>query len=200
MIKKGILGGTFNPVHVGHLHLAQVALKVLELDQLLFIPSYSPPHKAVTGLCPFHHRLAMLEIAVAPYPEFSVSPLEAFRDGYSYTIDTLRQLAGESGEKEQLFFLMGFDAFVEMGSWKEYQRIPEYATLAVCQRDGNDIAMVAQQLFGAVASHVQQFDVPEKLVSSSDVRMTLIESGGADQAFLPPGVWDYIEEHALFRG
>lgn len=199
-LKKGVLGGTFNPVHVGHLHLAQVAFLELELDQLLFIPSYSPPHKSVAGLCDFHHRLAMLEIAVAPYPAFSVSPLESFREGFSYTVDTLRQLSMESKGEEDLFFLMGFDAFVEMGLWKDYLRIPEYATIAVCQRDGDDIGAVATRLFGAGASCVQPLDIPERKVSSSAVRKMLAECRGPHQPFLPPGVWDYIEEHDLFRG
>ncbi len=198
-VKKGILGGTFNPVHIGHLHLAQVALHALELDQILFIPSSSPPHKSDAGLCPFQHRLAMLEIAVAPYPAFSVSPLESLRGGFSYSIDTLRQLHAESQGKEQLFFLMGFDVFVEMGLWKDYAQLPEYATLAVCQREGNDIAAVAEQLFGDEASRIQAFDVPEKRVSSSVVRKVLEEGRGGGRSLLPPGVWEYIEEHGLFR-
>ncbi len=197
-IKKGILGGTFNPVHLGHLHLAQVAMRSLELDQLLFIPSCSPPHKLTLDLCPFQHRLAMLEVATAPYSEYIVSGIEGQRDGFSYTIDTLRQLHAVKGKNEELVFLMGFDAFQEMATWKEYLRIPDYASIAVCERDGYDVAGVAHILFGDLAARVENFTVPEKKVSSSLVRQVLKEKRPEAEAFLPSDVYAYIEKYNLF--
>ncbi len=196
--KKGILGGTFNPVHLGHLHLAQVAMQTLELDQLLFIPSYSPPHKSSEELCSFQHRVVMLEMAVAPYPHFHVSDIEAARSGFSYTIDTLRQLSVECGKGEELVFILGFDAFQEMATWKDYRRIPDYATIAVCERDGSEVSEVARKLFGTSSSLIQKIDVPEKKVSSSLVRTSLVKNRKEGQVFLPRSVFLYIEEHQLF--
>jgi nicotinate-nucleotide adenylyltransferase len=197
-MKTGVLGGTFNPVHLGHLHLAQAALQILDLDQVLFIPSCSPPHKKDSNLCAFHHRLAMLEQAVAPFPECIVSDIESRRVGLSYTIDTLRQLDAERRTGEEFIFLMGFDAFQEMATWKEYLRIPEYAAIAVCERNGNAVSETAGDLFGPASALITPIDVPEEKVSSSVIRKYLAGDRKAARKFLPHSVFAYIEEHNLF--
>ncbi len=196
--RKGVLGGTFNPVHIGHLHLAQVALKALDLDEILFIPAYSPPHKKSAELCGFNHRVAMLEMAVEPYPEFQVSCLEAEREGFSYTIDTLRTLHDDLCQNDELIFLMGFDAFQEMGTWKDFLGISQYATIAVCARDGSSISTTAQDLFGDDAALIQEFTVPEKKVSSSSIRALLTTHPKRAASFVPYGVFSYIEEYGLY--
>lgn len=198
MFRKGILGGTFNPVHIGHLHLAQVALKALELDEVVFIPSYSPPHKVDSDLCSFVHRVAMLQRATASQSMFSVSTIEALRGGFSFTIDTLRKLHAALSPGEELVFIIGFDAFQEMGTWKEYLSIPEYATIAVCERDGSDITDTAKKLFGAHAALIQDFAVPERKVSSSCLRDLLAGDRQRAARFLPPKVFQYIEEYDLY--
>ncbi len=197
-IRTGILGGTFNPVHVGHLHLAEVALQALYLDRLVFIPSASPPHKRDMDLCLFDHRLAMLKLAVTTNPKFSVSDIEGRRQGFSFTIDTLRQLFSDLNRNEELVFIMGFDAFAEMGTWKEYTRIPDYATIAVCRRNGGDIGGMAQNLFVNPAC-VQEFAVPVKEISSSLIRRLLREQAQGVTAYVPDRVLAYINHHGLFQ-
>lgn len=197
-VRTGILGGTFNPVHVGHLHLAEVAMQALDLDHLVFIPSASPPHKRSDDLCLFDHRLAMLKLAVTTNPKFSVSDIEGRRQGLSFTIDTLRQLFSDLNRNEELVFIMGFDAFAEMGTWKEYTRIPDYATIAVCERDGGDIGGVAQNLFVNPAC-VQEFAVPVREVSSSLVRELLREQAQEVTAYVPSRILAYINKHGLFQ-
>jgi nicotinate-nucleotide adenylyltransferase len=139
----------------------------------------------------------MLERATAHFPTFSISDIENRRQGYSFTIDTLRELAAEYGQEAELVFVMGFDAFAEMGTWKEYSQIPEYALIAVCARDGNAIFDVAKNLFGDPAL-VQPFTVPPKDISSSQVRMLLKGERQEGCSLLPEVVFNYIKEKKLF--
>ncbi|MBI3353565.1 MAG: nicotinate-nucleotide adenylyltransferase [Nitrospirae bacterium] len=126
-MRIGILGGTFNPIHNGHLKIAEEVLKRLGLDKILFMPAYIPPHKDKKGIIDAHHRIEMVRLAIADNPGFELSFIEIERGGVSYTIDTLRELGHIYGKEAELFFITGIDAFLEIEAWKDAE-----ALLASC--------------------------------------------------------------------
>ncbi len=134
-MRIGLLGGTFNPVHSGHLHIAEVVQKQCRLDQVWFIPSGQPPHKSLAFDVAFHHRLAMVEAAIAEYPDFYSCAIEGQRSGASYSVETLRQLH-QAHPDHEFFFIMGLDSFRDIGMWKEYPELFAYAHVVVAARPG----------------------------------------------------------------
>lgn len=134
--RVGILGGTFNPIHVGHLVFAEAFRERLGLDRVLFVPAGTPPHKPPGGLAPALHRYAMVGLAVAGHPAFVASPIELERPGPSYSADTVELLAGE-WPGARLVFLLGSDAFLDLPTWRTPERIGAFATIAVGRRAGS---------------------------------------------------------------
>ena len=131
-MRIGLLGGTFNPVHSGHLHIAEEVLGYCGLDQVWFIPSCRPPHKQLAGEVPFEHRLAMVGIALDGHPEFRVCDIEGVRGGTSYSVETLLQLH-ETFPQHEYYFIMGLDSFQEIGLWKG---LPPTLRTGPCGGDG----------------------------------------------------------------
>lgn len=214
--RLGILGGTFDPVHLGHLAVARAALDSLALDHVLFIPCFRPPHKVDRTIASFAQRLAMLQLALADHPQLVLSDLEGERQGLSYTIDTLKELRRRLNQDVALFFIMGFDAFVEMASWKRYQEIPRLADLVVINRPLAQQATMVEavhDVFGvqggitleregcwqlAGGGHIHELVMAEVPISSSSIRQAL--AGGEDvSAMLHPQVAAYVTEHCLYR-
>ena len=136
-MKIGLLGGTFNPVHLGHLQLAEAAMAECDLDQVLFIPAGRPPHKDETELASFAHRVAMLQIACDQDTRFSCSVIEGELPTPSYTIDTLRAIAGKYSGDTDFFFIIGSDAFLEIMSWKAYCEVLRCVTFIIAERQGH---------------------------------------------------------------
>jgi nicotinate-nucleotide adenylyltransferase len=134
--RLGILGGTFNPIHLGHLVLAETFRERLALDRVLFVPAGTPPHKPPGDLVPALHRYAMVSLAVAGHPGFVACPIEVERAGPSYSADTVEALAGE-WPGARLFFLMGSDTFLDLPTWRTPERLGAFATLAVGHRAGS---------------------------------------------------------------
>ena len=134
--RLGILGGTFNPIHSGHLILAEALRERLALDRVLFVPAGTPPHKSPDGLVAGWHRYAMVSLAVAGHPGFVASPVEVERAGPSYSADTVERLAGD-WPGARLFFLMGSDTFLDLPTWRTPERLGVFATLAVGYRAGS---------------------------------------------------------------
>ncbi len=132
----GILGGTFDPIHLGHLRIAEESGEALALEKVFLVPSSSPPHKSMQPVSPFHHRLAMVKIAAEGSPLLEALDLEGRRQGYSYSIETLKELKTMFRPEPELFFILGIDAFLEIETWKEYKSLFEYAHFAVIQRAG----------------------------------------------------------------
>jgi nicotinate-nucleotide adenylyltransferase len=134
--RLGILGGTFNPIHLGHLVLAEAFRERLGLDRVLFVPVGTPPHKAAGGLVSALHRYAMVTLAVAGHPGFVACPVEVERAGPSYSVDTVEALAGD-WPGARLFFLMGSDTFLDLPSWRTPERLGAFTTLGVGYRAGS---------------------------------------------------------------
>ena len=207
----GILGGTFDPVHEGHLAVAQTVLARCSLDLLLFVPALAPPHKERT-LTPFAHRLAMLEAAVGDDPRLSVSLIEAERPAPSYTVHTLRELHHRLGPR-QLYLIIGADMFAEISLWYKYQELFQLAHLIVVARPGFPLADMAARVAALPGpfSHdpatqvwlrddgFRIFYLPDVAiqVSSSQVR-ALLAQGKPVTGFLPAPVQEYIRQHRLY--
>jgi nicotinate-nucleotide adenylyltransferase len=137
LLKLGILGGTFDPIHLGHLRVAEEITEKLNLEKLLLIPSAVPPHKGTKPVTPFEHRLAMTQLAAQESPKFEALDLEGRRQGFSYSVETLRELHQNFGPDLLLYFIIGMDAFLEIKMWKEYERLFEYAHFVVITRPGS---------------------------------------------------------------
>ncbi len=212
--KIGILGGTFDPVHNGHLALAKRVKEVLNLDLLLFIPAKMPPHKDSQSLASFEHRLAMLQLALAGLDGFSVSTLEAERPGPSYTFDTLTTLKRSLPENSRIYFIIGIDACKDMPSWKDFGLLPDLADFVVVER-GEETFTLLEDLLVRFAKNYR-FDpqqgawcspggggrfIPLRMqpvaVSSILVRDNLA-SGAVINSLLPPAVYSYIVRQRLY--
>lgn len=133
-MRIGILGGTFNPVHSGHLRIAEEAREALSLDKIIFIPCFIPPHKEEEGIASADARMHMLELAVRDNPFFETSDMELRRGGKSYSIETLTMLRDDYGGSAQLLFIIGMDSYREIGIWKDYAELFNIADFAVVRR------------------------------------------------------------------
>lgn len=132
----GILGGSFNPIHNGHLHIATHVYQALQLKQIIFIPTGDPPHKSTTSFAPAHHRLQMVKLATEPYEAFVVDDREALSPTVSYSVDTITHLKSEFPRGTKLGFIVGLDAFLELPSWKQAPHLLELCHFIVCSRPG----------------------------------------------------------------
>ena len=211
----GLLGGTFDPIHNGHLRLADYVLNVLELDSVLFIPAARPPHKGHARVTSFQHRSAMVKIAVRDNPRFFVSDMEAQRSGPSYSVDTLKELRTLLDPGVLLFFIIGMDAFVELNTWKNCQQLLDYADLAVVARPDYPLGLADQGIdrlgrysFDSVRAswaapdrlgRIYPVDMPPIAISSTDVRQKA-GAGAFLDGLIPVAVAEYIVKHDLFAG
>ena len=200
----GILGGTFDPVHNGHLHIAREALRRLRLDHVQFMPCALPVHRGTPGASA-RQRCEMLELALADEPRMVLNRLEIDRGGPSYTVDSLREIARHSGAR--LVLLMGGDAFNGFDSWKAPDEILRLANIAVCHRPGVGVdadlfadnrVISADELEASRAGAILVLEVDAPDCSSSSVRGTLAQ-GQLPRRCLHPGVAAFIEKHQLYR-
>ncbi|HZS34684.1 MAG TPA: nicotinate-nucleotide adenylyltransferase [Methylomirabilota bacterium] len=215
--RVGILGGTFNPIHVGHLVFAESFRERLALDRVLFVPAGQPPHKSPADLAPALHRYAMVTLAVAGHPAFVVSPVELERPGPSYSVDTVEGLAGE-WPGARLFFLMGSDTFLDLPTWHAPERIGTFATLAVGDRAGSGFdpdGGAARAVLGRLGrpgwrrvpptppealapGECALVETRSLAVSARAVRRQLA-AGESVRYVVPLAVADYIAGHRLYR-
>jgi nicotinate-nucleotide adenylyltransferase len=144
-MRIGLLGGTFNPIHLAHLRSAEEVCEAQQLDRILFIPSATPPHKRSNGLAPALHRLAMVRLAIRGNPRFRVSTIEIDRRGRSYSVDTLRALHAQL-PRARFFFILGMDAFREIHTWKEYASLFGLCNVVVTSRPAYDTAPLLRSL------------------------------------------------------
>ncbi len=183
--RVGVFGGTFDPVHVGHLAIALAALETVPLERVVFVPARRSPLKERGPIAAPEHRLAMLERATEDEPRFSVSRIELDREGPSYTVDTLEALAGEG----RLFLILGADASAALERWKDPDRVRALATLVVARRSGSESALPP----GAIA-----LDTPLMDISARELRARAAQARSL-RYLVPDPVCRYIEEHALYR-
>lgn len=193
-MRLGLLGGTFDPPHVGHFIAAQDALEALRLDRVLLVPAARPPHKRDRAVTSAQHRLAMLRLATGDDARFEIDALELDRAGPSFTVDTLRELGGPDRE---LFLLIGVDQYQEFASWREPDEIRRLATIGVLRRAGE---AVGEGVGGATTSPGRVLDVPVTRidVSSTAIRAA-VAAGRSIRYLVAPAVAAYIGQHGLYR-
>lgn len=209
----GILGGTFNPIHLAHLRSAEEVREAQRLDRVLFIPSATPPHKRQDGIAAAAHRLAMVKLAIAGNAHFQVSTIEIERRGRSYSVDTLRSLH-QRMPRGQFFFIMGIDAFREITTWKEYRKIFTLCDLIVTSRPPVDEAPLRAALPVAVRaefcyrSRIKQLEhstgsrIIFQRISDLDISASAIRArlgrGLSIRYLVPTAVDRYIARHRLY--
>lgn len=191
--RLGILGGTFNPIHLGHLHIAEFLLEKLDLDRILFIPCAVPPLKE-KPLLPVSHRLNMIRLAIRKHPQFKLSLMEIKRMGKSYTIDTLKELSRKHGKNTELFFIIGSDNIGEIPKWKNYKTILKTCTLAAVKRPGSRLCCPQEIPTGVI----RMINGPARDISSTEIRNN-IAAGKSIRYKVPETVEQYITEKGLYQ-
>ena len=220
-MRLGLLGGSFNPIHRCHLSIAQSARRLLQLDQVLFIPTGDPPHKQPGTLASARHRYHMVQLAIQDEPAFTLTDIEIRRSGKSYSIDTVRALREQYGPKTALFFIIGLDAFLDLPSWKEATQLLALCHFVVISRPTTTFVTLAslpllpevpkERLLALDAGKLERADVPlnnGRTVtflrlppcesSASEIRSRVAE-GRPLANLLPPLVESYILREGLYR-
>jgi nicotinate-nucleotide adenylyltransferase len=194
----GVLGGTFDPPHLGHLILAEMACDALKLDCVLFVPAADPPHKVRRQMTPIEHRLAMLSAAIADSPRFVISRVDIDRPGPHYTVDMLR-IIGKENPGASLYFLLGGDSLRDILTWRDPAGIVAQAMLGVMRRPGVkiDLTDLIAQVPG-IDDRIAFIDAPIIGISASDLRDRL-RAGESVRYQLPEAVIRYIRENGLYR-
>ncbi len=189
-MKVGLLGGTFDPIHLGHLRAAENAREALSLDHVHFVPARTPPHRK-GPLAPPLDRYAMVAVATAGHPSFSASDVELRREGPSYTVDTVGEWLREH-PGDTIVLIVGSDTYPEMATWKEPDRLFSLCSVAVAARPGEG--------FGAAAGtpRAEVIDGPGLPISSTEVRRR-VGAGRSVRYLVPEGVADYIAKRGLYR-
>lgn len=198
-MKIGILGGTFDPVHMAHLVVAAQACEQLGLESVLFIPAGEPWRKSERAITSAAHRLAMLRLAVQGNDSFGISDIELRRPGPSYTADTLESLAAERLD-DAFWFIMGADSLADLPNWRDPERIVRHARLAVAPRDRHEYPEVVRAEGGIVGLDIRidRFDCAQLDISSTDIR-DRVGRGASIRYLVPHAVEAYIRQHRLYR-
>lgn len=212
-MRTGILGGTFNPIHLAHLKIAEEVLRAFSLDQILFIPAADPPHKEVDQDVSFAHRFAMVEKAIAGQPLFTVSNLEQQRHGKSFSVDTLEVLSQKDPGGER-YFIIGLDSYRDIASWKDFRKIFSLCHLVVLARPGVHLPDPLSPLPVAIRPDFWYDETSKKIIhksgncvyflsktfldiSSTQIRQRL-NTGQPVDHLIPSCVAQYIEDHHLY--
>jgi nicotinate-nucleotide adenylyltransferase len=200
--KIGILGGTFNPIHMGHLIMAEEVCKHHHLSKVFFIPAYIPPHKYVNDLADARHRYQMAKEAVNENDKFEISYLEIRREGKSYTIDTVHEILGHYGEECEVFLIIGADSLNELELWKDIKKLSQLCHFVIVNRPGfsTDTSPRLAELIGndsILDIEKLRIEIEPVGISSTEIRKRLkdrIEIKG----LVPECVEAYIREHGLY--
>lgn len=201
MARVAILGGTFDPIHLGHLAAAQGVLHLAGVEQVIFMPNRQPPHKVGQAVTPALHRIAMVRLAIAGNPAFALSDLELRREGPSYTIETVRALQAERPDW-QAAFIIGMDSLLEIRTWREYEALLQMTDWLVVARPGYDTARGRQllaELGPRLSARVRLLEIPGVAVSSTVLRH-LAAQGYPLRYLVPDEVAEYVEAHRLYTG
>lgn len=199
-MKIGIMGGTFNPIHNGHLLLAETAKKEGNLDEIWFMPSGLPAHKSNSELLSSEHRLAMVQLAVNGMADYSASSYEIDRPGFTYTADTMEALANEFPDHE-FFFIIGGDSLMKFHHWVKPDVISKHTSLLAAGRNGysiEDLQKQAENLYHLFGTKVTLISMPELNISSNEIRNCIKHNPEEIRKDIPESVYNYILEHRLY--
>ncbi len=200
MRKIGIMGGTFNPIHTGHLFLAENAYEQVGLDQILFMPSKNPPHKAKPDMVTDLQRVDMIKLAIQDNPHFALSTLELERDGYTYTSDTLTLLTN-GNQKDRYYFIVGADSLFMMHQWHQPQIIFNLCTVVAAGRDHieeEQLIAQAEYLRKQFQADIRLVMMPTMQLASAEIRCRIAQNKTI-RYYVPDRVAQYINKHQLYR-
>ncbi len=199
MGRIGVIGGTFDPIHYGHLAAAEEARVRMDLERVLFVVAGVPPHKLDEEVTPVEHRLAMVSLAIASNPYFAISRVDVDRPGPSYTVDTISILQKHLGQDTEIYFIMGLDSLVELPTWHEPQRLIQLCRLLVVRRPRFEIDMAQLEAsLPGISSQVEIMDMPEMDISSSELQERVRERLPIKYQ-VPEEVERYINDHELYK-
>ena len=190
MTRIGILGGTFNPLHIGHLAVAQAAQDSMSLSRVIFVPCCEPPHKRLIHLAPARARLDMLKASIKNNPGFEISDYEIKKGGKSYSIDTVRHFRSMLGREEKLFFIVGGDSAVHLHTWKRIDEILKIVSFIVVNRPGHDDCTPE-------IPH-RSVTMPGIDIASSYIRRRILQ-GKSIKYLVPEEVFRYIKQHKIYQ-
>ena len=198
----GLMGGSFDPIHFGHLLAAQGAAERLRLDKVVFIPARQPPHKTYRHLANFAHRYAMVKIAIRGNPRFDVSDVELRRGGKSYSIDTIHQLRAEYGLDSKLYFIVGADMLRDLPTWKDVKKLTKLCSFAVAVRPGydlRDLDALKRRMGEAFVRETKRniLHIPPTGVSATEIRRRL-RTERPIHYMAPEDVERHIRRHHLY--
>ena len=210
--RLGLLGGTFDPIHYGHLDAAAAARQALALDEIRLLPSHDPPHKPTDPRATAFHRFALVALAIDGLEGYSASDVELLRSGPSYTVETLRRLHREGWQARQIFFILGSDAFAEIASWYAYPEVLDAAHFVVIARPGLTLDAAVQRVPALRTRVCQAADLSVETAAnpaiilveartrdvSSTIIRTRIAAGGPLDDLVPPAVARHIRAHHLY--
>ena len=199
-MKIGVLGGTFDPVHLAHLAVAEAVKAELDLAEVIFVPAGQPWLKANNYILAAEHRVQMVRLAIAGKPCFRLSTMEIDRPGPSYTVDTMAELRGQIGAEDELYFILGWDNLAELPRWREPARIIQLCYLVAVPRPGYcvpDLMKLEGDIPG-IAKRVIILDKPQMDISATEIRKRL-SRGAPINDLVPEAVAEYIRRHGLYR-
>jgi len=195
-----VLGGTFDPVHYGHLVIAGDARAYLDLEKVIFVPAYQPPHKPVGSYSAFEHRVRMLTLAISEDPYLEVSLLEAERGGASYTVDTLKALQARLGPDTSIYFIIGMDSLANLLEWHRPDQLIKLCRLVVAERAGYQVHLRALEAeLPGLRQSLEMIDTPELSISSTDLQRR-VRLGLPIRYQVPPSVEHYVSSQGLYLG
>ena len=200
-MKTGILGGTFNPIHNGHLEMAEIAIDVFGLDDIMLIPTGSPPHKTNENILSKYERYELCLMSTARYDNIFVSSVEIDRDGYTYTIDTLKELEKIYGIRDELHFIIGGDTVMKLEHWKNFREVFKRCKFIAFGRIGLDLSEIIEKIeflqkeydaeIGLITADIMD-------IASKDLR-DMIKNGESVSGLIPPEAESYIKRHNLYK-
>lgn len=194
------MGGTFDPIHYGHLLAAEQARCAFGLDRVVFVPSGAPPHKVARAIAPGEHRYLMTALAIATNPHFRVSRVEISRSGPSYSIDTIRHFQNHYADRNpEIYFITGLDAVMEILTWNKPDEILAKSTIIAATRPGYDTGQLRKLLGPKIMSQVKILRASALAISSTDIRRR-VAGGLPIKYLLPDSVEQYISSHNLYDG
>jgi len=212
-MKIGILGGTFNPIHIAHLRIAEEVRERFDLAEVVFVPAATPPHKPLAGDLPFSVRYRMVELAIAGNPTFTLSDIEGKREGKSYSIDTINTFLKEYSDNE-LFFVIGSDSFLDIATWYRYETIFSLCNIVVVERPASVVLSLCSSMPQDLLHHFSPCEAEKRLIhssghsvhymkgiplniSSSSIR-ALVRDGKSIMYLVPDRIEQFIKENRLY--
>ncbi len=197
MSRIGIMGGTFDPIHYGHLIAAEEARQIFFLDRVIFIPARIPPHKLGHNISDPEHRYRMVLLATLDNPLFEVSRIEIDREGVSYSVDTVRELKKELGEGTELFFITGIDIVADLKAWKDPELLLSMCSFIAVSRAGYSLEVFKTKLPREFLSRINIIEIPSPPISSTDIRKR-VRHRKTIKYLVPPLVESYIRKVGLY--